>query len=223
MLIGLSELQRAIMIAAGQGRTRRSEIENAVSGFGGTRRIDRHLETLIRTNLLRDVRPLGAPRQARPEIRVTDTYLKFWFSCLANHVQSIEGGQIAAVLDSITEEWQKQLVFVFEQAARDHAIRLVREGRLPSNTLIGEWWQHSGNQVQVDVLGLKNNHTAVLGEAKWQSQELGRQDLNKLGRALQFVPNPIPNPVIMLWGRHGVHSDILTSTVWGFGPEQMLQ
>lgn len=208
---------RRVLIAVGQGRSRRNEIADDVRG-----RVDRPLESVQRARLVRGEVPLGAPQKARPLYRVVDPFLRFWLRLLANHVQRIEAGQGAAVLDHVAGEWQNHLGIVFEEVARQHAVRLVADGTLPSGTLVGEWWTESGPPCQVDVLGLREHRTVAVGEARWQRQPLGPAEVDRLARALQHVPNPVAQPLLLLWGRGGVRPEATAGPVRGFGLPDML-
>ena len=217
LLDRLPDPQSRILLAIGQGRSRRSEIANEVGS-----RLERPLDSCLRTGFVCAIKPIGSPRKARRQYRIADTYLRFWIRILADHVQRIEGGQGEEVISHTHGEWQNQLGSVFEQAAREHAIGLVRSGVLPTGTLIDEWWTTSGEQIQVDVLGLLDHRSVVIGEAKWQKQPLGTSDAAGLWRALRYVPDPIPEPTFILWGRGGVRQDATTSHLLGFGPAEML-
>ena len=218
LLTTLPESFRRVLIAIGQGRTRRGEIANEVDG-----RIDRPLETLLRGRFIRAAKPVGAPLKARLEYRVDDAYLRFWFRVLSNGVQRIEAGQGAAVLQHTAGEWQVQLGWAFEQAAREHAAHLVAIGELPAGTQIDEWWTTTGEPCQIDVLGLLGHRTAFVGEAKWQRQPLGAAVLDELARKLRQTPNPVAQPGLLLWGRGGVRPEIQVGAVRGFGPAEMLR
>ncbi|MHB8290019.1 MAG: ATP-binding protein [Acidimicrobiales bacterium] len=210
---------RKLLIAVGQGRSKRSELQNEVGG-----RIDRPLEALVASKLLTEARPLNAPLKARPVFRVADQYLRFWIRILANRVQQIEAGQGQQVLKHTTGEWwQNQLGSVFEEAAREDAVRLTNTHPeiLPADTITGEWWSAGREQCQVDVLGMREHKTIMLGEARWKAQPLGRSELHEFGRKLQLVPDPVPDPVLVLWGRSGVRSDIQVGKVYGFSPSEM--
>ncbi len=217
-MAGLPEAHQRVLIAVGQGRTRRGEIMNEAGG-----RVDRSLEALARAGFLRAVTPLGAPLKARAEYRVVDAHLRFWFRVLANHVQRIEAGQGEAVLRHTEGEWQNQLGTVFEQAARHHAIELVRQEVLPAGTLIDEWWSTTGEQHQADVLGMLSHQSVAIGEAKWQRQPLGRAELEQLRRLERVVPDPVLEPKLLLWGRAGVRPELKTGRVRGYDARDMLE
>ncbi|MCL5444498.1 MAG: AAA family ATPase [Actinobacteria bacterium] len=217
LLTSLPEVHRRVLITVGQGRAKLSEITNELRT-----RVNRPLESLTKSRLLTASTPLGAPMKARPFYRVTDPYLRFWIRVLSDHLQRIEAGQGENVLQSKAGEWQGQLGTVFEQAAREHALRLVATGVVDREAVVDEWWSTSGEQCQVDVLGIANGRTVLLGEARWTAQPLGRSAVNELGRSLRYVPDPIPDPWLVLWGRGGVRPEVTVGKILGYGPHEML-
>jgi AAA+ ATPase superfamily predicted ATPase len=218
LLATLPEGHRRVLIAVGQGRARRGEILNEVGA-----RIERPLEALLRARFVRAATPLGAPLKARPEYRVDDAYLRFWFRCLSNGVQRIEAGQGRAVLGHTAGEWQVQLGWTFEQAAREHAAHLVSTGELPAGAQVDEWWTVSGAPCQIDVLGMQEHRTVFGGEARWQRQPLGPSAVEDLARKVRLAPQPVPQPGLLLWGRGGVRPEVQVGAVRGFGPAEMLR
>ena len=200
-----------ILAAIGRGRTRFSHIAGEVG-----QRIDHALDVLIRTAFVSKVLPVGAPRGARPTYEIPDPYLRFWFQVLYTEAALIAGGQGDAVLERVLPRWQTHLGFVFEEQARAHARRLVQRGELPADLVVGRWWPGRGASVEIDVLGLRGSRTALLGEARWQSAPLGRRDLEALRRKVPFVPNPVDDPTLVLWGRGGVTPDVHRAGALGF-------
>ncbi len=111
----------------------------------------------------------------------------------------------------------------FEDAARNHAVRLVASGTLPPTTLVDEWWTTRGQPAQVDVLGLTPDHrTVAIGEAKWQQRPLGNHELDELAAKLRSVPDPVPQPTFLLYGRGGARPEMLSERVLGFDIGAML-
>lgn len=58
------------------------------------------------------------------------------------------------------QRWQANLGRVFQEAAREYAVRLVESGELPAQMIIGRWWRDklatvggADNLAGVDVLG----------------------------------------------------------------------
>lgn len=212
LLYSLQDPMRRVLLAVGQGRSRPAEIANDA----GQARVDRHLEALQRARLVEGLVPVGEPHKAKPIYRVADPFLRCWLRLLANHVQRVEAGQGSAVLEHGQGEWQHHIGTVFEEAARGHAVRLVQDGDLPGGTLIGEWWATSGPPCQVDVLGVKDHRTILIGEARWQRQPLGPRDVDALARKQQLVPKPVAQPLLALWGRGGVRPEVVVGQVRGY-------
>jgi hypothetical protein len=198
------ELPRAggharILAAIGRGCTRFGEIANEAG-----QRVEAPLETLARAGFVRKALPVGAPKGARPLYEIADPYLAFWFSCLYAHRTEIEAGQGKAVLKRVAPLWQRHVGWVFEEAARAHAMRLVQQGVLPSDLVIGRWWASRGPQCEVDLLGLRGRHTALVGEARWQEKPLDARAVAELRAKLAHVPAPALEPLVALWGRSGI-------------------
>lgn len=196
-LARLSEPARRVLIAIGSGRTKLSEIANELG------RPERHIDSLVRSRLVRPHRAVGAPRQARPSFRVADVYLQFYFSLLASNVQLIESGQGAAVLDHMAPEWQGHLGATFEAAARLHASHLVSTGELPSGTLVDEWWTTSGEKAQVDVLGLGRDGPSSSARSSGRAGHSGTTRSTPWRPSCESSPDPWPNPACCSMGGVG--------------------
>jgi uncharacterized protein len=209
-----------ILSAIGRGRTRYSEIASDAE-----QRIDAALDVLARAGFIVKALPVGAPKAARPLYEIDDPYLAFWFGVLYSSIPDIEAGQGRAVLRRVEEQWQRHLGAVFESAARAHMRRLVASGAVPGladDLVVGRWWATSGEQCEVDVLGLRGARTHLLGEARWQQRPLDARDLERLRRKASRVPQPIDVPVYALWGRGGVGPDLQGAQVLGFDASDVL-
>jgi hypothetical protein len=207
-----------ILAAIGRGRTRFSEIARDAA-----QRVESPLETLVRAGFVRKALPVGAPKAAKPLYEIGDAYLAFWFSCLYAHRAEIEGGQGKAVLARISPLWQRHLGWVFEETARAHAVELVRNGGLPEHLVVGRWWATRGPQCEVDVLGLADKRTALIGEARWQDEPLGLADLGRLRAKVACVPDPVEEPILALWGRSGIARAVQRAGATGWSLTDMLR
>jgi AAA+ ATPase superfamily predicted ATPase len=206
-----------ILAAIGRGRTRPSEIAAEAD-----QRIERPLDILVKIGFARRALPLGAPRRARPVYELADSYLAFWFGVLYSDLQQIEGGQGPAVLRRRQPQWQRHVGWLFEESARAHAIRMVRRRDLPQDMVIGRWWASSGEPCEVDVLGMRESRSQLLGEARWQSRPLGLSDLRTLIRKAARVPSPVDDPLFALWGRGGVDRAVHRAGAMGFDVDDVL-
>jgi len=206
-----------ILAAIGRGRTRFGEI-----AAESDQRVERPLEILARAGLVAKVLPVGAPRGARASYEIADSYLAFWFGVLYSEIPQIEAGQGRAAIRRKAPEWQRHLGAVFEETARAHARRLVKRGELPEDLVVGRWWAVRGEPCEVDVLGLEETGTVLLGEARWQARPLGRRELARLRGKLTRVPRPVPEPIFALWGRGGVDENVTREGALGFSARDML-
>lgn len=199
-----------VMAAVGRGRTRFGEIANEAG-----QRVERTLETLTHAGFIEQQTPVGSPKAARTSYRISDPYLAFWFAVLYSELGLVEGGQGAAVLDMARPRWQAHVGAVFEQSARDHARRLVARGELPE-VLVGRWWSTRGEPCEVDVLGLTDSRTRLIGEARWQQHSLDQRDLEALRRKIPHTPSPVDEVIPALWGRGGITERARAAGALGF-------
>lgn len=207
-----------ILAAIGRGRTRISEIQ-----ADADQRVEHPLDVLVRAGFVRRSLPIGSPKASRPLYEIDDVYLAFWFSVLYSDLAFISGGQGGPVLRRRAPAWQRHLGWVFEEAARAHAARMVESGRFPNVLVVGRWWAVKGEQCEVDVLGLAGSRTALIGEAKWQERPLGMRDLAELSAKRSRVPNVSDEPLLVLWGRAGVEPGVKKTGALGFALKDMLR
>ncbi|MGH3868761.1 MAG: ATP-binding protein [Pseudonocardiaceae bacterium] len=194
-----------VLGALGAGTRRRSRIASRAQ-----QRIDYTLGRLRQAGYVRAVRPHGSPPTTDPLYEITDPYLAFWFAVLREDADLVEGGQGQAVQRRVRERWQAHLGRVFEEAAREHAVRLVGSGEFPAEMTVGRWWRDklatvggADNPAQIDVLGLPGERTRLVGEARWQNHPLSLRDLQALRAKLSYLPEPHRDVEFALWSRGG--------------------
>ncbi len=185
-----------MLAAIGSGARRRSRRAGRAQ-----QRIDYTLERLRRSGYVRRVVPLGHAT-ADPLYEIADTYLAFWFGVLRDDVDLIEGGQGDVVRSRTEQRLQQHIGRVFEEICREHAVRLVRDGLLPQDMVIGRWWRDA--TAEVDVLGMIGGKAALLGECRWQTAPLTGRDLTELQRKAAYVPDPGDDLRLAFWTRTGM-------------------
>ena len=206
-----------ILAAVGREQTRYSEILSAVA-----QRIEHPLEVLVRSGLLRRSVPVGSEPSARAvDYEFNDTYLAFWFSVLYPSVPDIEAGNGQRVLQRAQPVWSRHVERVFQDVARDHARRLAFSGAVPHDLVVGRWWSPARDQA-VDVLGLQDGRSLLIGRARWLEAPLGFDELSVVRGFLRHVPKPIAAPVLALWGRHGVAAAVRPAAM-GFDVAEALE
>ena len=206
-----------ILAAIGRGAHRYSEI----AGEAG-QRVEHPLGNLVAAGFVTKSAPLGAPRGARPLYEIADAYLAFWYTVLYSDIPSIEAGQGRQVLARRRPAWQTHLGRVFEEGARAHARRAVAGGLLPPDVVVGRWWTTGGRSVEIDVLGLRGNRSALVGEARWQQRPLGRRDISILADKLKRAPRPAADAVLAFWSRGGLPESLRSEGILSFSPEDIV-
>jgi hypothetical protein len=89
--------------------------------------------------------------------------------------------------------------------------------------VVGRWWSTTGPPVEVDVLGMRDSRTVLLGEARWQERPLGQRDVAALLAKAVAVPNPVSVPMLALWGRSGLEPNLKSDQVRGYDLAQMVR
>jgi AAA+ ATPase superfamily predicted ATPase len=205
-------------VLAAIGRGRRSFGDIAADA---AQRIEYPLAFLADSGLIEREVPMGAAKRARPLYRIADPYLGFWFHMLYNERAQIESGMGDAVLRAREGEWRRHLGAVFEAEARAHAQRLCRDGDLAPGALIGRWWSTGRRPVEVDVLGLRDGRTVLIGEAKWAGGSFDPRWAQDLLKKVDEVPQPLDDPVRALWTRSVPQGAIEGVSV--FSPTDMVE
>lgn len=144
---------RRVLHAIGAGATKRGDIERDAGQRG-----DRALDLLVRTSLVRPVRPVGSPDRSPRRFEIADAYLRFWHEMIWADQGLIDAGQGEQVLARRDPRWQRHLGWVFEEEARRHVVRAAAAGVVPP-AVYGQWWATRGQQVEVDVCGLQGGRT----------------------------------------------------------------
>jgi uncharacterized protein len=201
-----------VLVAMSGGPRRRSRIAGRAQ-----QRIDYTLDRLRRAGYVRTVRSLGSAGSSDPLYEIADDYLAFWFAVLRDDADLVEGGQGAAVKKRMVGNWQCHVGNVFERECRAHALRLVKSGALPDDTIVGRWWKDE--KVEIDVLGLRGDSPVLIGECRWQDKAFSQRDLAELRRKAAWLP-VTEDLRLAFWSRGGpqmAHPD-----VWSFGPQDLV-
>ncbi len=183
---------RSVLSAIGRHRSKRSEIQDELG-----QRVDRSLAVLEDTGLIRRNHPIDdrSPRTLRYQL--ADPYLAFWFRLIDPNQQAIDVGQGKQVIRrAMKTVWQQHIADVFEDQAREHAIRLVDREDLPPG-IVGRWWTDQPKQAEIDVVVL-GDRWEVVGEAKWTTR-FGTRDWRSFAGNIDVAANRASNVVRRIW------------------------
>lgn len=190
---------RRVLTAIGGGDHKQSKINQHV-------RAERPLKALERAGFVARRTPISERSPKQAQYRISDGYLRFWFEVIEPFLSAIEAGQAATALRMAEGRWNAVVAATFEEGARHHARRLVAAGELEP-ALIGEWWSDTGQQGQVDVVGVAPKRWRLAGEVKW-SNEFRITDLRQLERNLSIARQDAARLTLASWSIHGPAAEL---------------
>ena len=163
-------LAKQVLGAIAGGRSRHSEIVDAVTS---SRQVSRVLDDLEALRLVERVIPVTddpRTRSGRTTYRIADNFLAFWLGLLEQYTGEIDRGQGNAVASALMKKLDDHMGPRYEEAFRAHLRRLVEAGEFgPEAVRVGPFWTRGGNQVEIDavILGGQPERAVAIGECKW--------------------------------------------------------
>lgn len=157
----------SILRAIAFGRTKLSEI----AGFMGAKATDltRSLKILMDLDLVRREVPITEdnPEKSKKGLyRITDYYIRFWFTMIYPNQGEIEQGNITYVIEKIKKSFVvSHAAFVYEDVCREEVAFLKG---LPCHfSKIGRYWD---KHLEIDIVALNEEENTILfGECKYLS------------------------------------------------------
>lgn len=158
----------SILRAIAFGRTKLAEI----ACFMETKATDltRNLKTLMELDLVRREVPVTEenPEKSKKGLyRITDYYIRFWFSMIYPNQSDIEQGNIAYVMDKIRKRFVTgHAAFIYEDVCREE---LFEKEDLPCHfSKVGRYWDKN---TEIDIVALNEEERTILfGECKYLSE-----------------------------------------------------
>lgn len=181
--VGEGEYTMSVLTAIAAGRTKHSEIKDAV-GIDPSRTLDR----LIELRIIERVLPVTEQesRSRRRIYRIADNYLAFYLGPITRFRAEIERGLGKSIIKPLAAFLDDHMGGVFEESFRDHLRRLANEGSLGDDIVaIGSWWGDDGQNAIDAVVLAQHGLTRVpvlVGEAKWTSSVNARRLTTTLAR-----------------------------------------
>jgi DNA-binding Lrp family transcriptional regulator len=163
----LAEVKQAasILEAVALGRGAQSQIARAVGLT--TSAVAPHLKNLVALGYLERVFPLSTRRPPRTAVvyRIADPLLRFWFRFVEPNWSMLRRYSSDRVFEQmVAPQWEAFCGEGFERLCRE-ALPLIYAGeRVGGRFQVGEYWDRN---VQIDVVGLRGDGWADLGECRW--------------------------------------------------------
>jgi uncharacterized protein len=166
--VGSGEHTAGVLTAIAAGRTKHSEIKDAI-GADPTRTLERLMEMRIIERLL-PVTEQGT-RSRRRLYRIADNYLAFYMGPLMRFRAEIERGLGRTIVSSLAAFLDQHMGPVYEEAFREYLRRMANEGALGEGIVaIGPWWSDNSQQ-EIDAVVLAQRELTrvpiLAGESKW--------------------------------------------------------
>ena len=115
---------------------------------------------------------------------VADNLSKFWFKFVYPNAGLIESGDVPAVIQMITSQFDSYISFAFEDVSKVFLYKIRQD--LPFRfDKIGRWWH---KDAEIDLVAL-NEHTReiMFVECKWQQKKAGVKVLKNLMATSELV------------------------------------
>lgn len=189
--------------AIAAGRTRHNEIEQAIRADPS-----RVLDRLVELRLVERMVPVteDPARTRRRLYRIADNFLAFWLGTLDRHRTAISRGLGRQVLPVLTEQLDDHMGDRWEDAFRQHLLRMAAAGELGGAIVdVGRWWQ-DGPPVEIDAVALAGarREAVLVGEAKWARQANGEALRAELREKAAALPRVAPEPTYAVATRERV-------------------
>jgi AAA+ ATPase superfamily predicted ATPase len=190
------ENYHAILHAIARGETTMSEI--AVASGVPARSLHYYLDQLVGLGYVARRHPVTG---ARPKTRIVrfvleDPLLRFWFRFVFPNRSFVQQmGASRSFADLIQPELDAYFGGCFERLCREALPALYARDNVTAAFTIGEYWNRD---VQIDVVGARDDHWVDLGECKWGPIGSVPALVGELDEGVAAFPNPRNDTI----GRH---------------------
>lgn len=186
----LREVDRyyAVLFAVGSGSTAAKDIARK-AGIDD-RPLYYYLQQLVTLGYLRRAYPLTGGRPAARHVRyeLDDALLRFWFHhVFPNKSYIAQMGPQQAMRDRIRPKLAAYFGTCFERLCLEALPALYAAEGVTAAFTVGQYWDR---EVQIDVVGLRDDNWIDLGECKWGAVRSARSLLAELETKVRTYPNP---------------------------------
>lgn len=172
-------------VASGHGTARDIAAATALP----ERNLYYYLQQLVELGYLRRGYPLDRRRPNPKQVRfaMDDPFLRFWFRFVFPNMSVIRGaGPIRAFENRIAPALDAWFGSCFESLCRDALPLIYAAEGVSAGFEVGEYW---GANVQIDVVGMRDDNWTDLGECKWGSVSSSTGLERELERKVALYPN----------------------------------
>ena len=172
-------------VASGHGNARDIAATTALP----ERNLYYYLQQLVDLGYLRRRHPLDRRRPNPKQVRfaMDDPLLRFWFRFVFPNMSVIRGaGPARAFENRIAPGLEAWFGSCFESLCREALPLIYAAEGVSAGFQVGEYW---GSNVQIDVVGMRDDNWTDLGECKWGSVNSSAGLEGELERKVALYPN----------------------------------
>ena len=117
-----------------------------------------------------------------------DPLLRFWFRYIypnTSYLAHVGGERVFK--DRVKPKLQAYFGSCFERLCRDTMPEIYKNMGVNTNYEIGEFWN---KDIQVDVVGIRDDRWIDIGECKWGRISSGKSLIKKIEQKMKNYPNP---------------------------------
>ena len=177
----------AILMAVAQGFPTNPKIA-ANTGIP-ERSLHYYLQQLIGLGYVAKRYPLTGSKPVARNVHyvLEDPLLRFWFRFVFPNLSFIQQmGPRRALREIIRPQLSSFFGYCFENLCREALPRLYEREGVRAAFAIGEYWDKN---VQIDVVGLRDDNWTDLGESKWRAIRSHKPLVTELNRKVPVYPN----------------------------------
>ena len=177
----------AVLFAVASGARTTAAIADATNLRD--RNLHYYLQQLSNLGYLRRRYPLDGKRRKVKQVRfdIDDPLLQFWFRFVFPNTSLIRSvGAVRAFGERIRPSLDAWFGACFERLCREAMPRIYAREGVAAGFEIGEYWNR---EVQIDVVGVRDDHWTDIGECKWGTVRSTRALTAELERKQAAYPN----------------------------------
>ena len=202
---------RAVLGAIGAGERTFTNIARAVGGISHST-LTRATDLLIGKGIVAGDLPLSLRPSRERRYRITDSYLRFWFTFLGPHLAEIDRMRSDLTVDRIRSGWTTWRGRAIEPLLREAIARILPAEGIPAAPAVGSYWTR-GNEIEIDIVGADRAPIAMellfLGSIKWlERSAFDSHDLAALQHhRARITDKPVPLIAVTRSGSTTRHLD----------------
>jgi len=178
----------AILMAVAQGFSTNPKIA-ANTGIP-ERSLHYYLQQLIGLGYVARRYPLTGGKSVARNVHyvLEDPLLRFWFRFVFPNLSFIQQmGPRRTLREIVRPQLASFFGYCFENLCREALPRLYEREGVSAAFTVGEYWD---KEVQIDVVGLRDDNWTDLAECKWGKVRSSKQLIAELDRKVPAFPNP---------------------------------